>query len=237
MNRPDQPPGVDELLDRALRALAEGHRATANRLAEQVLAVDRHNVDAEDLLAAPAEPGEIRRIAILFADLVDSTALSTRTEPETYRTVVGRYRDEVLRIVQHYGGHIGQPRATGCWPSSAIPKHMRTMSSALYKPALHYARGRPLSTRVRRRFGFDIDVRVGIHRGIAYLDTAQDDVYGFAANLAARICSLAEPGTVAVSQAVEQLTRSRFELEAQLPKSVKGVDHWSAISSLWPSAT
>ena len=56
------------------------------------------------------------------------------------------------------------------------------------------------------------------------MDTAQDDVYGFAANLAARMCSLAEPGTVAVSQAVEQLTRSRFELKAQLPKAVKGVD-------------
>ena len=77
---------------------------------------------------------------------------------------------------------------------------------------------------MRHRFGFDIDVRVGIHRGIAYLDTAQDDVYGFAANLAARMCSLAEPGTVAVSQAVEQLTLSRFELKAQLPKAVKGVD-------------
>ncbi|HTZ15587.1 MAG TPA: hypothetical protein VMC78_18575, partial [Mycobacterium sp.] len=88
MSRPDPAPGVDELLDRALRALAAGQRATANRLAEQVLAVDRHNVDAEDLLAAPADPGEIRRITILFADLVDSTALSTRIELETYRTVV-----------------------------------------------------------------------------------------------------------------------------------------------------
>ena len=64
MSRPDQPPGVDELLDRALRALAAGHRATANRLAEQVLAVDRHNPDAEDLLAAPADPGEIRRLTV-----------------------------------------------------------------------------------------------------------------------------------------------------------------------------
>src|ERR1700735_569172 len=81
-----------------------------------------------------------------------------------------------------------------------------------------------LSARVRRRFGFDIDVRVGIHRGIAYLDTTQDDIYGFAANIAARMCSLAEPGTVAVSETVDQLTRTRFELNAQLPKAVKGVD-------------
>ncbi|MGA8544195.1 MAG: adenylate/guanylate cyclase domain-containing protein [Mycobacterium sp.] len=225
MSRPDQPPGVDELLDRALRALAEGRRATANRLAEQVLAVDRHNIDAEDLLAAPADPGEIRRITILFADLVDSTALSTRIDPETYRTVVGRYRDEVLRIIEHYGGHLGTTKGDGLLAVFGHPEAHEDDVQRAVQAGLDITREVTLlSARVRRRFGFDIDVRVGIHRGIAYLDTAQDDVYGFAANLAARMCSLAEPGTVAVSQPVEQLIRTRFELKAQLPKAVKGVE-------------
>jgi class 3 adenylate cyclase len=225
VSRPDQPPGVDELLDRALRALAEGQRATANRLAEQVLAVDRHNPDAEDLLAAPADPGEIRRITILFADLVDSTALSTRIEPETYRTVVGRYRDEVVRIVKRYGGHLGSTKGDGLLATFGHPEAHEDDIRRAVQAGLDITREVALlSARVRRRFDFDIDVRIGIHHGIAYLDTAQDDVYGFAANLAARMCSLAEPGTVAVSQAVEQLIRGRFELKAQLPKTVKGVD-------------
>lgn len=225
MSRSDQPPGVDELLDRALRALAEGHRATANRLAEQVLAVDRHNADAEDLLAAPADPGEIRRITILFADLVDSTALSTRIEPETYRTVVGRYREEVLRVVERYGGHIGTTKGDGLLAFFGHPEAHEDDVRRAVQAGLDITREVAiLSAQVRRRFGFDIDVRVGIHRGIAYLDTTEDDVYGFAANLAARMCSLAEPGTVAVSQAIEQLIRTRFELKAQLPKAVKGVD-------------
>ncbi len=225
MSRPDQPPGVDELLDRALRALAKGQRATANRLAEQVLAVDRHNVDAENLLAAPTDPGEIRRITILFADLVDSTALSTRLEPETYRTVVGHYRQEVQRIIEQYGGHLGATKGDGLLAFFGHPEPHEDDVRRAVQAGLDITREvAQLSARVRQHFGFDIDVRVGIHRGIAYLDTAQDDVYGFAANLAARICSLAEPGTVAVSQAVEQLTHSRFELKAQLPKAVKGVD-------------
>ena len=225
MSRPDPAPGVDELLDRALRALAAGQRATANRLAEQVLAVDRHNVDAEDLLAAPADPGEIRRITILFADLVDSTALSTRIELETYRTVVGRYREEVLRVIEQYGGHLGTTKGDGLLAVFGHPEAHEDDVHRAVQAGLDITREVAiLSTRVRRRFGFDIDVRVGIHRGIAYLDTAQDDVYGFAANLAARMCSLAEPGTVAVSEAVEQLVRTRFELKAQLPKAVKGVD-------------
>ena len=225
MTRPDQPPGVDELLDRALHALSQGNRETANQLAEQILAVDRYNLDAEDLLAAPADPGEIRRITVFFADLVDSTALSTRIEPETYRTVVGRYRDEVQRIVERYGGHIGTTKGDGLLAFFGHPEaHEDDVRRAVQAGLDTTHAVAELSARVQRRFGFGIEVRVGIHRGIAYLDTKQDDVYGFAANLAARVCGLAEPGTVAVSHAVEGLVRSRFELKAQLPKAVKGVD-------------
>ncbi|MGV0802131.1 adenylate/guanylate cyclase domain-containing protein, partial [Mycolicibacterium elephantis] len=103
----------DELLDRAVSAINRGDRATADALAGQVLAVDHANVDAEELLAAPADHGELRRLTIMFTDLVDSTALSTRIEPETYRTVVGGYRDEVLRIVNQYEGHIGNTKGDG----------------------------------------------------------------------------------------------------------------------------
>ena len=90
---------IDDLLDRAVAAINSGDRAAATALAGQVLAVDRGHVDAEDLLTAPGEPGEIRRLTILFADLVDSTVLSTRVEPETYRMLVGRYREQVLAIL------------------------------------------------------------------------------------------------------------------------------------------
>ncbi|WP_216638921.1 hypothetical protein, partial [Mycobacterium asiaticum] len=51
-----------------------------------------------------------------------------------------------------------------------------------------------LSAQVRARFGFEVRARVGVHRGVVYLDTTQADVYGLGANLAARVCSLAPPG-------------------------------------------
>ncbi len=226
MSHPDRPAGVDELLDRALRAASEGDRATANRLAGQVLAVDHNNADAEELLAAPDEYGEIRRLTILFADLVDSTALSTKVEPEVYRTVVGRYRDDVLRIVGQYEGHIGATKGDGLLAFFGHPQAHEDDVQRAVQASLDITREvAALSARVRRRFGFDINVRVGIHRGIVYLDTAQDDVYGFAANLAARMCGLAEPGTVVISEAIEPLARAGFVLRAQLPTHVKGVEH------------
>lgn len=217
-------PTIDELLDRAVRAINRGDKATADALAGRVLAVDQANVDAEELLAAPADQGEIRRITILFADLVDSTELSTRIEPETYRTVVGRYRDDVLRIVNSYGGHIGNTKGDGLLAVFGHPQAHENDAWRAVQAGLEITQDvARLSGRVRRRFGFDIDVRVGVHRGLVYLDTAQDDVYGFAANLAARMCSIAEPGTVAVSEAVARLVRDKFEFEKRPAQQVKGV--------------
>ena len=228
-------PTIDELLDQAVRALNRGDRPTADALAGRVLQVDRGNADAEELLAAPADSGEIRRMTIIFADLVDSTALSTRLEPEVYRTVVGRYRDEVLRIVNRYEGHVGSTKGDGVLAVFGHPKaHENDVRRAVLAGLDITREVSTLSEHVRKRFGFEISVRVGIHRGLVYLDTVQDDVYGFAANLAARMCSLAESGTVAVSEKIERLVSNAFELEALPAKAVKGVDglivHYRAVA-------
>ncbi|HZU47681.1 MAG TPA: adenylate/guanylate cyclase domain-containing protein, partial [Mycobacterium sp.] len=240
MNGNTPAPTIDELLDRAVQAINRGDRATANALAGRVLEVDDNNLDAEELLATPAGGGAIRRLTIMFADLVDSTALSTRTEPETYRTVVGRYRDEVLRTVNRYDGHIGSTKGDGLLAVFGHPTpHEDDVGRAVRAGLDITSEVAALSEQVRRRFGFDIDVRVGIHRGLVYLDTDQDDVYGLGANLAARICSLAQPGTVAVSDAVARLVRDSFQLEAREPQAVKGVDglvgHYRAVAELDPT--
>ena len=66
---------IDELLERAVRAINAGDRATATTLAGQVLSIDRGNPEAEDLLTAQVRGGEIRRLTIMFADVVDSTEI------------------------------------------------------------------------------------------------------------------------------------------------------------------
>jgi class 3 adenylate cyclase/tetratricopeptide (TPR) repeat protein len=216
---------IDDLLDRAVRAINSGDRTTADALAGQVLAVDSGNPDAEELLAAPSDSGEIRSLTILFADLVDSTALSTRIELEVYRTVVGRYRDDVIRIVNHYEGHIGSTKGDGLLAVFGHPTaHENDAHRAVYAGFDIAAAISTLSARVRARFGFEISVRVGVHRGLVYLDTAQDDVYGLGANFAARVCSIAAAGTVAVSQPIERVVHDTFELAENSPQPVKGVD-------------
>ena len=238
--RPEGGASIDELLDRAVAAINRGDRAVATALAGQVLAVDQDNVEAEDLLAAPSDPGEIRRLTIFFADLVDSTALSTRVEPETYRLLVGRYREQVLRAVNRYEGHIGSTKGDGLLAVFGYPiaheDDVRRAVQAGLEITQEVAR---LSEQARRRFGIEINVRVGVHRGLVYLDTAQDDVYGLAANLAARVSGLAPPGAVVVSDAVEVLIRNHFELEARPAALVKGVEepitHYRVVAERAPA--
>src|ERR1700742_4564021 len=72
---------IDEMLDRAVAAINSGDRATASALAGQVLAADGANPEAEELLSDGLNPpagGVLRRLTLLFVDLVDSTVLSTR---------------------------------------------------------------------------------------------------------------------------------------------------------------
>jgi class 3 adenylate cyclase len=229
-NGRDRGASIDELLDRAVAAINRGDRACASALAGQVLAVDGSNADAEglladDVLSACGSAGEIRRLTILFADLVDSTALSTQVEPETYRLVVGRYRDLVLKIVNHYEGHVGSTHGDGLLAVFGHPiaheNDVRRAVQAALEITREVAR---LSEQAKRRFGIEVDVRVGVHRGLVYLDTAQDDVYGLAANLAARVSSLAPPGAVVVSEAVEMLVGNDFELQGRPAARVKGVE-------------
>ena len=231
----DQPqPTIDELLDRAFEAISRGERTTATTLAEQVLAIDRGNVDAEGLLSAPADQGEIRRLTIMFADLVDSTALSTQIEPETYRTAIGRYKELVRQIVDRYEAHVASIKGDGLLIVFGHPRaHEDDVRRAVHA-GLDIARDvAVLSERIRQRFGFTIEVRVGVHRGLVYLDLEQDDVYGLAANLAARVAGLAPPGGVVVSAAVERLTHKHFKMKHLKPQPVKGIsgaiDHYQVL--------
>jgi class 3 adenylate cyclase len=223
--RPERGVSIDELLDRAVAAINRGDQAAASALAGQVLEIDQGNTEAEDLLAAPGDAGEIRRLTILFADLVDSTVLSTRLEPETYRMVVGRYRDLVLRVVDRFEGHVGSVKGDGLLAVFGHPKaHENDVRRAVLAGLEITREVARLGEQAKRRFGVDVAVRVGVHRGLVYLDVAQDDVYGMGANVAARVSGLAPPGAVVVSNAVTPLIGDGFELQACPPATVKGVE-------------
>ena len=112
------------------------------------------NAEAEDLLAAPGDAGRDPPFDDSFADLVDSTVLSTRVEPETYRTVVGRYRDLVLRIVDRFEGHVGSTKGDGLLAVFGHPKaHEDDVRRAVLAGLEITREVARLSEQAKRRFG------------------------------------------------------------------------------------
>ncbi|SCX01155.1 ATP-binding protein [Mycolicibacterium fluoranthenivorans] len=220
----DAGPSIDALLDQAVAAINRGDRVTAAALADHVLAIDHRNADAEDLLAAPDQHGEIRRLTILYVDLVDSATISGSTTPDTYGLMAGGYRRLVLEIVNRYDGHIDSPTGEGLL---AVFGHPRAHEDDVHRAVLGgLAITREvalLGEQFRHRFGVEIAARAGIHRGLVYLDTVQNDVYGLGANLAARVAGLAPPGAVVISDTVAPLIGNAFELVRCEPAAVKGV--------------
>ncbi|WP_319450961.1 MULTISPECIES: adenylate/guanylate cyclase domain-containing protein [unclassified Mycobacterium] len=180
--------------------------------------------DAEGVLSHAGDVGEIRQLTLFFADLVDSTALSTRVEPETYRLVVGRYREQVVRIVGSFDGHIGSTKGDGLLAVFGHPIAREDDARRAVRAGLEITREvLRLSDQSRRQFGFGVNVRVGVHQGLVYLDAARGDLSGLAANVATGISGCAPPGAVVVSDAIETLIQNDFELAARAPVAVNGV--------------
>ncbi|MEH3136568.1 MAG: AAA family ATPase [Mycolicibacterium neoaurum] len=225
MNEYTTGPTIEELLDSAVEAINRQDHGSARSLARQVLAVDRDNLEAEELMAVSDNGSVVQRLTLLFVDVVDSVGLSTRLEPEMYSTVIRRYRDEVHRIVATYEGHIGAAQGDGLLITFGHPTpHENDAQRAVSAGLDIAAEVAALSRRLRRKFGFGIEVRVGVHRGVVTIDPVRDEVIGVGANLASRVCDLAEPGTVAISEAVRRVLREDFTLEPLPPRSVKGFD-------------
>ena len=149
--------------------------------------------------------------------------------------MIGRYRQQVNDIVDRYEGHVFSTRGRrGMLAVFGHPKAHENDVRRAVQAGLDITREvANLSKRVRSRFGFDISVRVGVHRGLVYLDVAQDDVYGLGANLASRVSGLAPAGSVVVSGAIAPLVRDYFDLKVQPAQTVKGVkepvDHYQVL--------
>jgi len=170
-----------------------------------------------------ARVGELRRLTFMYCDVVGSTELSGRLEPETYRELMRGYRDACREVIEsQYDGHIMQLKGDGTLSTFGFPVAHENDAERAVRAGLVLAQAvRDLP--VTGAAGEPLDVRVGIHHGPVYLDLDEDDIYGLAANVGARLQALADPGTVVISDDVRRLVEGRFEIESRGPATVRGV--------------
>jgi len=218
---------LDELLDRAVDAVNTGQLDVAQQLAGEVLALDGDSADVGALLGGPPDSGGVlRRPTIMFCDLVGSTELSARHDPEKYRRIIGRYKETCREIIERtYGGRIMAVKGDGLLALYGFPvAHEDDTRRAVSAGLDLLAAMRRLSAQTEREVGERLSARIAVHRGLVYIDAREGDVYGLAVNVAARLQELAEPGSLVASSAVLRLVAEQFDVRAQRPHKVKGVD-------------
>ena len=170
------------------------------------------------LALAPDATGTERRVlTVLFCDLVGSTALAERLDPEDLRGILGAYQETCRGVLETYGGHVAQYLGDGLlvyfgYPRAREDDARRAVRSAL-RIVLEMA---DLSSRLAAVVGKPLAVRLGIHTGPVVVGEvgmgAQRGqlALGSAPNLAARLQTLAQPGTVLVSETTRRLVQGFF---------------------------
>ena len=194
---------------------------------------------ADTLKPAPSSPrdgAERRQMTIMFCDLVGSTALSAGLDPEDLRTVIAAYYREVAAEVQRFGGlvalHVGDGVLIyfGC-PVAHEDDAERAVRAGL--ALISAIRGLKLHS------GLALDTRVGIATGLVVVDmigegsTQRWTALGDAPNLAARLQTSAEPGTVVIAPATHRLVGALFDCRSLGLREMKGlaspVEAWQVL--------
>ena len=175
--------------------------------------------------AKPRDSAERRQVTVMFSDLVGSTALSARMDPEDLREIISGYQKCVAETVRRFGGFIAKYMGDGVlvyfgYPTAHEDDAERAVRSGL---AVVEAVGQ-LPTQDE-----PLQVRIGIATGLVVIGdlvgagAAQEQaVVGETPNLAARLQALAPPGAVVIGQGTHRLTGGLFEYQSLGTVEVKG---------------
>src|SRR5215468_5050672 len=181
---------------------------------------------APALQKAAVRGAERRLLTVMFADLVGSTELSRRLDPEDLREVLRRYQDAVAAVVRRYDGHLAKLLGDGVlvyfgWPQAHEDDGERAVRTGLETVAavaeIECGNGEYLRARVGIATG---QVVVGDLVSGGRLDA--EAVAGETPNLAARLQGAAEPGTVLIDRASRSLVGDVFELRQISDQLLKG---------------
>ena len=183
--------------------------------------------------AAPsrAAPAERRSLTVVFCDLVGSVALSAQLDAEDMRDLLRAYHELCAKAVARLDGHVAQYLGDGVLVYFGYPAAHEDDARRAVHAALDILAGlQPLCDWWRREKQVDVRLRIGVHSGAAVVGEIGSGTEhsalatGETPNLAARMQTLAEPGTIAISAATETLVRGYFQLQPLGQQVIRGRD-------------
>ncbi len=203
-----------KLLD-AIAALRAEASAPTPPLSDAPLAIDK----------AAKDTAERRQVTVMFSDLVGSTALSARMDPEDLREVISAYQKCVAETVRRCGGFVAKYMGDGVliyfgYPQAHEDDAERAVRAGLQLIAAVTALNSPVS----------LQTRVGIATGLVVVgdligsgEAQEHGIIGETPNLAARLQGVAEPNMVVIAEGTRRLLGNLFEFEDLVAKDLKGI--------------
>ena len=183
----------------------------------------------------PQDFAERRQVTVMFCDLVGSTALSARMDPEDLREVISAYQKCVAKTVQRFGGFVAKYMGDGVLVYFGYPQAHEDDAERAVRAGLELVAAiGALKTHA------PLQTRVGIATGLVVVgdligsgEAQERGIVGETPNLAARLQGVAEPNTVVIAENTRRLVGELFELEDLGAQNLKGVEGpgraWAAL--------
>lgn len=210
--------GHRKKLLRAIEALTVARQPTATTTA--VL-----NVTVASPSLVQHREAELRQITVMFCDLVGSTQLSEKLDPEDLQKLIDAYRGECSTAIRRYGGEVAHYFGDGVMAFFGWPRAHEDDALRAARAALEIVSG------VTKISGpVTLASRVGVCSGPVVVGEIGNsttswsmDAVGETPNIAARLQTLAATNTVLISESTRRLVSAAFDLQDLGPHELKGV--------------
>ena len=187
----------------------------------------------------PQDTAERRQVTVMFSDLVGSTALSARMDPEDLREVISAYQKCVAETVSRFGGFVAKYMGDGVLVYFGYPQAHEDDAERAVRAGLEL-----VAAVGALKAGAPLQTRVGIATGLVVVgdligagESQERGIVGETPNLAARLQALADPDTVVIAESTRKLLGGLFDLQNLGTREVKGIaEPVRAYEALRPSA-
>jgi len=219
---------VRDLTEQDLKELGVllGHR---RKLLRAIAEFDEAALAPAEIATEPAhrDEGERRHLTVMFCDLVGSTPLASRLDPEDMWRVIALYHACIREVIDHHQGMIARYMGDGVLAYFGYPRAQEDEAEQAVRAALALV---DAVANLRTNVDAALQVRIGIATGTVIVSellldkaSAEQAVVGETPNLAARLRALAEPGTVLICPSTRRLTGGHFDYRDLGPLALKGL--------------
>ncbi|HTY67704.1 MAG TPA: adenylate/guanylate cyclase domain-containing protein [Alphaproteobacteria bacterium] len=221
---------LPELTDQDLErlGLSLGHRRRLLKAAASLAPASAPTAAAAapPAVASERETAERRQVTVMFCDLVGSTELSARLDPEDMQDVIRGYQDVCAGAIARFDGFLAKLMGDGVLAYFGFPHAHEDAAERAVRAALAIVAAMP---DMRAADGTRLVARIGIATGLVVVGdivgtgvAREQSIVGETPNLAARLQGLAAPGEILVSQSTQRLLGRLFDLEDAGTHALKG---------------